>query len=48
MCIRDRYDGKIVSFDLFGDTKEISEETDAFMRAVVDSAVILSLIHICQ
>ena len=34
------YDGKIVSFDLFGDTKEISEETDAFMRAVVDSAVI--------
>ena len=34
------YDGKIVSFDLFGDTKQISEETDAFMRAVVDSAVI--------
>ena len=34
------YDGKIVSFDLFGDTKQISEETDAFMRTVVDSAVI--------
>ena len=34
------YDGKIVSFDLFGDTKKISEETDAFMRTVVDSAVI--------
>lgn len=34
------YDGKIVSFDLYGGTSEISEETDAFMRAVVDSAVI--------
>ncbi len=34
------YDGKIVSFDLYGGTSEISGETDAFMRAVVDSAVI--------